>query len=448
MDERDIEAQLRRCTKAMESSISATSLRMLRPSFGQAVTPAKGSVLASPVYAHWDPQPDYFFHWLRDSALVMDAVTLLSAQATTSEERQKWNRHFQNFVSFSLRISQLDGRDYKESDRRKVADKFQQFVRSYSELAELQGLDASLSDVRVNADGKVDFLTWSRPQYDGPALRALACLRHAEVAKAQGRSPSKLLTQLILQDLDYTMKYADAACSGIWEEGIDKHYYSSIVQAGALYNGAVWAMNRGDEALFEACRLKNKMIINELNNHWDAESRIYKSSRSKVATDVDELLDISVVLGVLHARLPEGRHHVHDQGVADTLKKIEQMFDRLYPINSNRPKGIGAALGRYKNDTFPEMDGGGGPWFIATLAAAEFYYKTQQIEEGDAAMNMVLRVVPEGGSLSEQFDKVSGAPRSARQLTWSNAAFVTAALARRQSLIPIHSSQFSSQKLG
>ena len=445
---RDIEAQLLHCTKAMESSISATGLRMLRPGFGQAVVPAKGSVLASPEYAHWDPQPDYFFHWLRDSALVMDAVTLLSAQATTTEERQKWNRHFQDFVRFSLKISQLDGQTYKANDRRKVADEFQRFVRSQPELAALQGVDTSLSDVRVNANSKVDFMKWSRPQYDGPALRALACLRHADVAKAQGRPVSKLLAQLILQDLNYTMKHADAACSGIWEEGIDKHYYSSIVQAGALFNGAIWAMKLGDEALSESYRLKTKMIVGELGSHWDDKNRFYKASRHKVSSDVEELLDISVILGVLHARLPEGRHHVHDQGVADTLKKIEQMFERLYPINTNRPDSVGVALGRYKNDVFPEMDGAGGPWFIATLAAAEFYYKTQQIDAGDAAMKMVLRVVPEGGSLSEQFDKVSGAPRSARQLTWSNAAFVTAALARRQSLIPIHSPQYTSQKLG
>ncbi len=41
-----------------------------RPGFGQRVVPAPGSVLASPVPAAYDPDPDYFFHWFRDAAVV------------------------------------------------------------------------------------------------------------------------------------------------------------------------------------------------------------------------------------------------------------------------------------------------------------------------------------------------------------------------------------------
>ena len=39
--------------------------------------PKPGSVVASPVLAAYDPEPDYFFHWYRDSAVVMDALRLL-----------------------------------------------------------------------------------------------------------------------------------------------------------------------------------------------------------------------------------------------------------------------------------------------------------------------------------------------------------------------------------
>jgi glucoamylase len=69
-----IAAQARCATAAMLRAISATHLVMERPGFGQRVTPRPGSVLASPVAAHYDPDPDYFFHWFRDAAIVIEAM--------------------------------------------------------------------------------------------------------------------------------------------------------------------------------------------------------------------------------------------------------------------------------------------------------------------------------------------------------------------------------------
>jgi glucoamylase len=66
--------QVRSSIEGMQRSISATHLVRRREVFGQAIKPAMGSVLASPVIADWDPEPDYFFHWLRDSAIVMRSV--------------------------------------------------------------------------------------------------------------------------------------------------------------------------------------------------------------------------------------------------------------------------------------------------------------------------------------------------------------------------------------
>ena len=40
-----------------------------RPRFDQVIRPKPGAVVASPVLAAYDPEPDYFFHWYRDSAL-------------------------------------------------------------------------------------------------------------------------------------------------------------------------------------------------------------------------------------------------------------------------------------------------------------------------------------------------------------------------------------------
>ena len=60
----------------MRQSISPVD-RQGAAAFVQIIVPKPGSVVASPVLAAYDPEPDYFFHWYRDSALVMDALRLL-----------------------------------------------------------------------------------------------------------------------------------------------------------------------------------------------------------------------------------------------------------------------------------------------------------------------------------------------------------------------------------
>ena len=69
-----IEKEARFAAGAMLRSVSATNLVKERPGFGQRVVPRPGSVLASPVPASYDPDPDYFFHWFRDSAIIIDAL--------------------------------------------------------------------------------------------------------------------------------------------------------------------------------------------------------------------------------------------------------------------------------------------------------------------------------------------------------------------------------------
>ena len=52
---------------------------------------------------------------------------------------------------------------------------------------------------------------------------------------------------------------------------------------------------------------------------------------------------------------------------------------------------------------------------------------TAAIERGDAIMRTVQAFTPATGDLSEQFDRTTGAQTSAKHLTWSYAAFITAA---------------------
>jgi glucoamylase len=93
-------------------------------------------------------------------------------------------------------------------------------------------------------------------------------------------------------------------------------------------------------------------------------------------------------------------------------------------------------MGRYAGDVYFA----GGAYYFSTLAAAEFCYRAaltspateSLVERGDAFLETVRCFTPPGGDLSEQFDQQTGVQRSAPQLAWSYAAFITCAAARRQ----------------
>src|SRR5579864_5108135 len=133
-----IENEARFAAHAMLRAVSATGLVKERPGFGQRVVPRPGSVLASPVLAAYDPDPDYFFHWLRDAAMVIDALRVALedglADATAVERLSE-------FVAFSRSLRRLDGRALLRDERfrAKVQPPFLQYVRPDEEIAAVFG---------------------------------------------------------------------------------------------------------------------------------------------------------------------------------------------------------------------------------------------------------------------------------------------------------------------
>ncbi len=86
----------------------------------------------------------------------------------------------------------------------------------------------------------------------------------------------------------------------------------------------------------------------------------------------------------------------------------------------------------------------GGAYYFSTLGAAQLCYLAacrmepaaarSWVRRGDAFLETVRAFTPASGDLSEQFDQKSGAPSSARHLTWSYAAFITATAARNRAV--------------
>lgn len=78
-----------------------------------------------------------------------------------------------------------------------------------------------------------------------------------------------------------------------------------------------------------------------------------------------------------------------------------------------------AAVGTYTSSTST---------YTALIGAVKTY--------ADGYMSIVQKYTPSNGALSEQFDKNSGTPLSAADLTWSYAALLTAVAARNQAGLP------------
>jgi len=428
-----IRQQARHSAGAMERAISATHLVRRREGFGQEVVPARGSVLASPVIASWDPEPDYFFHWLRDSAIVMRCVAELMQDAQGGAERRRWRRHFEGFVRFSLGLCSLDAADFLKGRRHREATRrgFRKFLRPDSELRALGG-DKLLGEPRFNPDGTLDVFRWSRPQYDGPALRALACSRYLSA----GGPPSEDVLRLLRLDLGFTRRHSDRSCIGPWEEPGENahHYYVALVQLGALVHGRDWA----DEPARQRHAAEERLRAG-LERHWSQRHGVYAAIREAPGKSADDLLDAALLLAVLDADLPDGPHSVQDPRVQSTQAAIEGLFARELPINRGLPLGQGPALGRSRGDRYF----GGGAWYPTTLAAAGLCYRLARcpgqdraalVRRGDAFLATVRALTPADGALSEQVDRATGAQASARHLTWSYAAFVSTARLRAQAL--------------
>jgi glucoamylase len=427
-----IERQYRHSAAAMLRSVSPVTLVKTRPGFGQTIRAGAGAIVASPVLAAYDPEPDYFFHWYRDSAVVVDALRLLAEDTDLGIDTRA---HFSDFVRFSLALGKLDGRALVQAPgwRAQVAEDYLKYLRSESDLGSVHG-DSVAADTRVNPDGTLDVSSWARPQFDGTALRALALLRWLASPCFEGVPPEPV-EALLRNDLALTFKHGREACFDIWEEEKGLHYYTLRVCAAALNGGARWQDTRGG-AHAERYRAAAQDILRQLDGYWLAAEQYYRSRILESGQRSSKELDIAVILAAIHAGGDAATHSARDPRMHSTLARLETLFGDLYPINRDREPAHAPAMGRYAGDVYFS----GGAYFFSTFGAAEFYYcaasgaqdPQRLIERGDGFLRTARAFTPQSGDLAEQFDQRSGEPRSARHLAWSYAAFISCIAARRR----------------
>jgi glucoamylase len=411
--------------------------------------PVPGIVVA----ALQSKDPDYYFHWVRDSALVMNTVAEAFELQRPYTSASTFEKQFDDFLQLSKH---------------------------------LQGLPSKfgLGEPRYTVSGDVDTVPWSRPQYDGPALRALSILEYFKAESAGHLSSpgsDALALEVLHTDLDYLTTVWDQRGFDVWEELRADNYQTRLVQLAALVHGASWLEQHGDssERVARYWQIAHKLEP-LLDDHWDPTRGFLRSQLAIAATDGFTAkktdLDSEVIVAVVDADLASGPHSVLDDRVQATVAVLEDLYRNSFPIDHQN--GVGLAYGRYRGDTYY----GGNAFVFITADFATFYYRlarrlkagaelavtarnlaflrsalpepeASQLKPGITAApgsplhgalmgafqrkaDLILKRLqistPADGQMYEQIDKRTGLPASSRGTGWSHAAFLTAVYERVQ----------------
>lgn len=416
---------------------------------------APGSVVASPSRR----DPDYYYHWVRDGALVMDALETLMFKTSNYDEKYRIRSTLKDFTYLSRKM----------------------------QVTETVG--PALGEPKFYLDGSGFFGPWGRPQNDGPALRSITLIRFAQMliqeneidfVKAHLYEATIPAYTVIKSDLEYVAHHWQDSSFDVWEEIKGDHFYNRLVSRRALMMGADLADQLNDRSAAKFYREQADRVRNDLYRFFDA-NRSYlvaTLNRTDGADYKDSQIDSVVILGILHGMQADGLFSPSDERVMATAEQIIRTFRELYTINkrSNAP-GIG--IGRYPEDRYDGMGIStvGNPWFLATHAMAEYFYRLAS----DIRNKGKLRVTPlnfpllkalklpssvslsigktlkasdltsalrsrgdefmmrafthmnqETGQMSEQFNRYSGYMQGAHDLTWSYASFLTSYWARQE----------------
>ncbi|KAH8594506.1 1, 4-alpha-D-glucan glucohydrolase [Bisporella sp. PMI_857] len=399
-----------------------------------------GYVIASPSRV----DPPYFYTWTRDSALTLQMLI---------DEFIYGNAALQSKIE-----------DYIH------AQAVLQTVSNPSGTFLPQGL--GLGEPKYLVDGKRFNGAWGRPQRDGPALRATALITYSKYLIKNGKSKDvkNRIWPVIANDLSYVGQYWNSTGFDLWEEVLGSSFFTVQAQHRSLAEGTELAKKLGvtctgcDQAPQVLCFLQSfwngNYTVSNTNVNIDRSGLDGNSILGAIANfDIDAYCDSPTL------------QPCHSKSLAN-FKALVDSFRTAYAINQGIPAGQGVAMGRYTEDIYK----GGNPWYLITTGAAEFLYDAvaqwkarhnlyvdetslaffkeiypavtvRKYNSGnenspfaqimravtayaDSFVAVAQKYTPADGSLAEQFDRNTGAPLSAVDLTWSYAAFVTMAQRR------------------
>ncbi|KAH7324456.1 putative glucoamylase GMY2 [Stachybotrys elegans] len=401
-----------------------------------------GVVVASPSRS----DPDYWYTWTRDAALTYKALVERFIAGDSSLQRK-----IDEYVSAQAQLQQLD-----------------------NPSGAARG--AGLGEPKFLVDLTQFTGSWGRPQRDGPPLRATALILYANwlIQNGQRDKAAQQVWPVISLDLAYTVRFWNSTGYDLWEEVNGSSFFTIAASHRALVEGAALAAELGQTC--DGCASNAPRVLCFAQSFWVGS---YIDSNINV-NDGRTGLDANSLLSSLHTFDPEANctdatFQPCSARALSNHKAVVDSFRAEYAINRGIPQGRAPAIGRYNEDVYYN----GNPWYLTTLAAAEQLYSavyqwdrigsitvnqlslpffrdlvpsvsTGTYASGSSTYNSLVNAVrtyaddfiakvqqytPSNGALAEQYDRNTGAPLSARDLTWSYAAFLTA-IERRNGTVP------------
>ncbi|GFF25184.1 glucoamylase [Aspergillus udagawae] len=411
---------------------------------------AAGLLIASPNTEN----PDYFFTWTRDAALTFKGLVDIFVEGNKflGVNFDTLEKHIQDYISSQAVLQNVSNPSGRLSDG--------------------SGLGEPKFEVNFNPYSG----GWGRPQRDGPALRAIAMLTYMRHLIQQGKKSvaSNLIWPVVANDLAYVAQYWNHTGFDLWEEVDGSSFFTTAVQHRAMVEGSAVAQALGKpHAAYDSVA---PQILCFLQSYWNGSAIVSNINVNKGRSGID----LNSVLTSIHSFDPaagcdDSTFQPCSSKALANHKVYVDAFRSIYRINAGRGPGKAANVGRYPEDVYQ----GGNPWYLATLAAAEQLYDalyqwqkqgyltvtqtsltffrdfSSTVKPGTYKSNdptykslteyirtyadnfvfLVEQYTPSNGSLAEQYDRNTGAPLSANDLTWSFAAFLSA-LQRRLSIMP------------
>lgn len=313
---------------------------------------------------------------------------------------------------------------------------------------------------------------YSRPwteQADGPALQTVAILQ----AFSQLDQPAQAVAREVIgKNLDFILAHYTEPTYNLWEEHQGYSFFARAAQLRCLR--AIWVNTAGITVPAGTGDVIG-WLEQALHGHWDDTRNCYLSVLAQsdqgpvpIADGYDPNIDI--VLAAVYGGIAFTDTRLLATAAQLRYQWADQSSAVVYPVNVTDAKlGMGPLMGRYPGDTY---DGdvahpvpGGHPWPLCTAGFAELYYqlanevnRTRSVPHDDLSAEFFAQVgigpgTPPGEAvvllnnaanamlqaiiyhsdhleLSEQFDGTSGYEKSVRDLTWSYAAFLSAARAK------------------
>lgn len=355
---------------------------------------------------------------------------------------------------------------------KKLQAKIEQYIASQAVLQTVsnpsgtflpQGL--GLGEPKYMVDGKRFNGAWGRPQRDGPALRAITLMTYSKwlVKNGQAKKAKNIIWPIISNDLSYVGQYWNQTGFDLWEEVNGSSFFTIQASHRALAEGQQLARDLGVKCT--GCD-QAPQVLCFLEDFWNGEHFLanINTNTARSGLDGNTIVGPLTIFDIDASCDSPTLQPCHSKTLSN-FKALIDSFRPVYSINKGIPAGSGVAVGRYTEDIYYN----GNPWYLLTAGAAEllydavaqwkanrfiqvdktslaffkevypaakvskYTYRSREFNNiidavttyADSFVAIVQKYTPANGTLAEQFNRDTGEPLSASDLTWSYAALVT-----------------------